>query len=116
VDEQLENFCPMPLIGRHGEIDLDGPDDPRIPPRDKHTACTRPHARQHRIAPERTPLIERKRNNEADSGAVVHDCVQQLAQHLEVMFDGRGTGVGPPLRNLNSGEYVHDSLTGGQSR
>ena len=98
MDEQLQHLRPVLLVRRRGQVELNGPHDPRIPPRDQDAARARAHSGQHRVDPERASFVERERNDEADTGAIVDHGVEHLAQHVDVLFERCGSdAIGPPL-------------------
>jgi hypothetical protein len=107
MDEEFEDFRTMPLVGRDRKIELDGANDPSIRTRHEDPACAGAHAGQDLLAPERAAIVVFERDDEADAGAVVHDCVQDLAQHVEVLLERRRFRAGTPLLDPDSNSGRH---------
>jgi len=83
MNQQLNNLCAVPLVGRDGEVDLHRPHYPRIPSGHEHAARSSEHSWQDFVAPERPAVVERERDDEADTGAVVHDGIVTLTGRTE---------------------------------
>ena len=75
----------MPLVRRHGEIELHGADDARVDARDEDAAGSGTDAGQHLLTPEGASLVDRERDKEADAGTGVDRGVEHVTEHLHVV-------------------------------
>ena len=107
MDEQLHDRCPMPLVGRDSEVELDGPDNVGIHPCDQDAPGSSPQARQDVLAPEQAGFLEREGNDEAHARPAVDDGVKDLAERADIRLERPGISRRLPLFDMQTDQSAH---------